>query len=229
MAGWTGTQVVLYEVGRGVPGKANVARAGLYDPVADRWTVLPPIEDATAVGQAEVVGHGLAVLAITKGAGGPEPRLFVLDTEVGTWHESPVAPVVIPSYPHASTFWSGRELIVTANSSYSPDPSLAYDPATDRWRVADAPSLSGVAFGQRGGEIGDGRVLAQVDNPSGPLGFYDAGHDSWTGSGAMPGVPPSGAVVVSTGQEVVAWGMRSEGGYVHADQPSAAWIWTPAG
>ncbi|MDQ1518341.1 MAG: hypothetical protein QOE80_4171 [Actinomycetota bacterium] len=229
MAGWTGSQVVLYEVGWGVPGKANVARAGLYDPATDRWTVLPPIEDATAVGRAGVAGDRLAVLGLSKGAGGPEPRLFLFDAARGVWHTSPAAPVAIPSYPQVPPVWSGRELIVTPNASYPSGPSVAYDPATDRWRALDAPSVADVAFGSRGPRLGDGRVIAQVDNPSGPLGFYDAGPDAWTGSGAIPGTPPSGAVLVSTGHEVLFWGMRYEGGYVRPEQPSAAWIWTPAG
>lgn len=227
--GWTGSQVALYEVGWGVPGKANVARAGLYDPATDRWTVLPPIDDATAVGRAGIAGDRLAVLGLTKGPHGPEPRLFLFDPKTDAWHESPVAPVAITSYPQVAPFWSGQELIVTGSSNSGAGSAVAYDPATDRWRTVTAPNIADVGFGQRGNRLGDGRSIAQIDNPNGPLGFYDDGRDSWTGSGPIPGTPPSGATVVSTGSAVLLWGMRFEGGTVHADQPSAAWVWTPAG
>ena len=69
-------------------------------------------------------------------------------------------------------------------------------------------------------------MIAQVDHPNGPLGLYDPERDSWTGSGP-PGSTSSSPVVVSTGEEVIFWGLVFDGSIVHPEQPSAAWIWKP--
>jgi hypothetical protein len=183
MAAWTGSQVALYGVAYGEPGKATVARAALLDPARDQWTVVPGIDDATAVGRATVAGGRLAVLGLSPGPGGPEPRLFLYDDAARKWRASPPAPVAIPSYPQVPPFWTGRELVMTPTRSYRDIPSVAYDPATDRWRTVDAPIVADVPFGQRANALDDGRVVAQVDNPNGPLGLYDAGRDAWAGSG----------------------------------------------
>jgi hypothetical protein len=227
MAAWTGRHVALYGIANGEQSKANVAKGGLYDPDADSWTVLPPLDGATAVGRATVAGDRLAVLSLSSGAGGPEPRLFLYDADRKEWHASPPAPVAIPSYPQVPPFWTGREVVVTSSRSNPSVGSIAYDPATDRWREVDAPPIADVAFGQRANQLADGRAIAQLDDPNGPLGIYDPGRDSWKGSGP-PGTTSSSPVVVSTGDEVIFWGLVYEGGYVRPEQPSAAWIWTPA-
>jgi len=232
MAGWTGRQVVVYGIGRGEPGKASVARAGLYDPKKDSWTVLPPIEDATAVGRAGMAGDRFAVLGLSRGPSGPEPRLFVLDTGGGRWHESPVAPVAIPSYPQVPPVWNGRELVVSSSDASYPDvPSVAYDPATDRWRTVDAPIIADLPNGQHGEPLADGRFVAEVQNPNGPAAVYDPGRDCWAGTGAAPGGQPGGPVMVSTGHEVLFWGIDPKdpnAGYNHPDTPGIAWAWTPS-
>ena len=34
-------------------------------------------------------------------------------------------------------------------------------------------------------------------------------------------------VVVSTGHQVLYWGLAYHDGYVHSEEPSVAWAWTP--
>ena len=118
-------------------------------------------------------------------------------------------------------------MVVTPTRDYPDIPSIAYDPATDRWRTLDAPNILDVGFGQTPARLGDSRAVAEVDNPTGPLALYNPDHDSWSGTGSVPGVPARDGVVVSTGSAVLVWAMVSEGGYVHPEPPPAAWVWTP--
>ena len=118
-------------------------------------------------------------------------------------------------------------MVVTPTRDYPDIPSIAYDPATDRWRTLDAPNILDVGFGQTPARLGDSRAVAEVDNPTGPLALYNPECDSWSGTGSVPGVPARDGVVVSTGSAVLVWAMVSEGGYVHPERPPAAWVWTP--
>lgn len=222
MAGWTGTRVVLYVLTRSDAKQAG-GRAALYDPEADRWTVLPPIAVSLADGRAVVVDGTVAVLGICSGTDGPEPRVFRYDPTVQAWHTSPPAPVPVVGYPQVDPLWTGRELFI---GSWNRDkPAAVYDPVTGQWRTVAAPGYSGRY--QEPQPLPAGRVGLFVSDPGSSIGVYDHDRDAWAGTGQPPGIRPSGGNLVSTGPAVIWWGPAQRDGYPRFDEPSAAWLWTP--
>jgi len=149
-AAWTGTQLLVWprSVFTRAPGMA-------YDPATDRWTTLPPLPDDLAIDGASMVWTGDEVLVWGPETGGDRVIGARLSPGDGIWRA--LASTPLPSFtPHdgtqasTSTVWTGREMIAVPGSVGPPldaptSPTLAYDPATDSWRVAasDQPSANG--------------------------------------------------------------------------------------
>jgi hypothetical protein len=227
MSRWTGREVVLYEIGWGVPGKAGAPFVGFYDPRTDTWTVAPPPENATTVGRAVMAGDTLAVLGLSRGPNGPDPRVFLFDRDTMTWHTSPVAPIAIPSYPQIAGVWTGTEIMVGTASYGGGGDGIAYNPSSDEWRTTEVPDF-GAASDLSGERLTNGTVGAITHSPGGSIAAYDPRQRAWRGSGPPPGLATAdGGVFLSDGKEFLVWGIATDGNSVKNDQPNAAWIWTP--
>ena len=124
--------------------------------------------------------------------------------------------------PPPHVFWSGREVFVAG------DTTIAYDPATNRWRKAPAPDLATSPGVFHTTTLDDGRVVARVGNFGALLDVYDARTDKWTPTGPPPKQwPADDTAFVAAGNRVMIFGIASSGNIVLASQPNAAWIWEP--
>lgn len=218
-AWWTGTEVLVWQLGRGM----------LYDPAGDRWRDVPPIDvpGATAPGRA-VWLEGAGVLAVqaatTPDGGGPlAPALFLFEPASGRWRPAARAPSDIPQFGLAYAAWVGTGLVFSEPHA---GPTYAYEPSSDTWRGLPPPEVArdrgtgyftGVPLGGHGGavRVGDSRHPVIALTPDGRWSYPPAP------GGAVPG--PDG-VALWTGRQLVLWGRPGDAGPADGN---AAWAWTP--
>lgn len=222
-AAWTGRQLVVW----GGSGTASEDAGGswhpsgtgaAYDPVSDRWDVLPAAPVAARVG-ATAVWTGREVL-FWGGAAGHD-RFFddgaAYDPVTRRWRKLPPAPIG-PRSDHDAV-WTGREMLVWGGidqccpiDSEIHDPAAAaYDPATDRWRrVADVP-------GPWSGDGGTAVTLVDGDRPliwrRGHLAeAADAAMTAWGEvAGVQPAALPADPALPSTTGDPAAMGAAAGG------------------
>lgn len=154
---WTGDELIIWG-GSSAKGETLVTGAS-YDPDTDEWTELPtppskPRQGHVAVwsGEEVLIWGGVLPQANHGYADGiayrPADR---------TWRTIADAPV--GSRVEAQAFWTGKEMIVAGGippglggSPTEESETVAYDPATDRWRKLRA-----------GPPGGPGKLLARTD------------------------------------------------------------------
>jgi hypothetical protein len=217
---WTGTRVLVWQPGEPAPG-------ALYDPGSDRWTAIPAntVPGAASAGAAVWTGDTLAIEgAVTPAYGGPvEQRLFLFDPAKLTWRVSSRLPSELSTWPYLFGGATSGQVVIVGPSAASPSGSgttLVYDLASDRWRSLPAP------FGnaQAAAEGLDSGVLAFG---TGPLHLLDVKAATWSDSDRPPGPLVGDGVLVSTGCQAFVFGITTNGSYVEARQPNAAYVWTP--
>lgn len=217
---WTGTRVLIWQPGEPAPG-------ALYDPATDRWTPIPAntVPGAVSAGAAMWTGAELAVEgAVTPEHGGPaEQRLFLFDPANLTWRVSSRPPTELSTWPFLFGGATAGQVAIVGPSAAGPSGSgttLIYDLAGDRWRSLPAPFSNAQAIAQPL----DSGVLAFG---TGPLRLLDVKAATWSDSGPPPGPLVGDGILVSTGTRTFVFGITTNGSYVEARQPNAAYVWTP--
>lgn len=220
---WTGSLLVVW--GGHVPGTQgqDEAAGAAYDPVTDRWTVLPPAPIAGRFG-ARAIWTGREVL-IWGGQSGSDDTVLgdgaAYDPAGRRWRALPDAPIG-PRTGHEAV-WTGREMLVWGgyerccpiDSVLHDRAAAAYDPATDRWRLVAPVPLPW--SGDDGGAVtvaAGGRPFLWREWHLAVLGA----DGRWAEIGGAP-VPPASspgepvstttadplAVGVATGEEIFVW------------------------
>jgi hypothetical protein len=160
-----------------------------------------------------VVTVGLAV-PVARGLLEDEPAAPVTTSGGGPWERLPRPPAndIFQGPELGSAVWTGEELLLLADSAFTPPPSmgppdaLAYDPATGGWRVLPEPPLRPDEDGG-GVPVWTGTELLLVSRTGSPLA-YDPDADRWRRFTAPPPGLISGAGApepVWTGAEVLLW------------------------
>lgn len=139
-----------------------------------------------ALGVVVLVAVGLAV-PVARGLLEDEPVAPVAPvlTGGGPWEQLPRPPAndIFQGPELGSAVWTGKELLLLADSAFTPPPSmgppdaLAYDPATGGWRVLPEPPLRPDEDGG-GVPVWTGTELLLVSRTGSPLA-YDADADRW--------------------------------------------------
>jgi hypothetical protein len=142
---WTGSEVVMVGRGTNLP---QSAEAVAFDPVANRWRLLPtaPLEWTAPL---VTVWTGREVIfwgdwqsnrpAVSERGGA------AYNPETNTWRRLADAPVALNA---ASGVWTGTELIVIGsdldgnNMARTPTQMLRYDPLADEWAIGPPPPVS---------------------------------------------------------------------------------------
>ena len=239
--------------GQAADGHEAMADGAAYEPVADRWDVLPPAPIAGRFG-ASAVWTGKEVLfwggqdgsatAFADGAG--------YDPAIREWRVLPRAPIGARTGHQA--VWTGSEMVVWGGfgqccpiDSVIDDPAAAaYDPVSDKWRrIADVPPggrpeqlpsdpvlptstadpFAGVSL-QAGASIAvgaPGRIYAAAGQSARVL-EYRIADDRWDELPLPPISTRSAAVLAWTGSELLFWGGMGDEG---PEMDGAAW--RPAG
>jgi hypothetical protein len=187
---WTGRELLVV----GAEGGQQVAGGGLtgaaYDPVADRWRVLPAsprLGGGKLLGRTVLwAGTRLLVWTFWTSPGGPPPTspdpdgvaLWAYDPAAGRWSTlaAPSGPVR-SSLARASLVWTGREILAVQNTTaIPPNPGLfggRYDPDADRWTPIASPPRR-VPFGIDAALVWTGAALVANGDAA-----YDPAADRW--------------------------------------------------
>ena len=148
-----------------------------------------------------------SVLVATRGSESSRPA-SAKDFVHGTWRALAAGPAT--GIGHATTIWTGKELIVWGRSSSGeqvvpPEPS-AYNPRTDEWRRLDPPVSVSIAPVWTGRELIVWAGLGPTDfgfRGSSPGAAYNPTTDKWHRIATAPLEPAVGSTAVWTGREVV--------------------------
>lgn len=144
---WTGEELILVGGARIEGGLHREAAA--YDPVRMSWRSLSPVphEAWGYWGRAHWTGREVIIFGLDHSSGDPgsSPRL-AYDPSADRWRELPATP--LRDVTGATSFWTGRELLVLATPRSGGAPvGAAYDPARDRWRTIAAFPVGGDRYG----------------------------------------------------------------------------------
>jgi hypothetical protein len=185
---WTGREVLVW--GRACqltpgpsPGRSRYLTDGAaYDPIADRWRVLPPgpIEGGS-ITSSVWTGREWILFNAASAAGSFEP-------ETGRWRT--LSPVPHPFVSIVSQ-WTGREVVVLGTETLEKGPSIAgvayrhwtaaLDPTTGRWRPLPEPSLELAATA-----VWDGRRLIAWDQNLNSMALDPARGAGWEDLADLP-------------------------------------------
>jgi hypothetical protein len=198
---WTGRALLAWS---GEP-----AGGALYDPVANRWRLLPPGPLARRRAPA-AAWTGREVLIWGGDRDRPLGDGAKLDPARGTWTRMAASPLS-PRAPAASV-WTGRELIVWGDASRATAArdGAAYDAAADRWRrLPPAPlTLNLGSATWTGTEMVVFGALLDRGNRSTTRrargAAYDPAANRWRRLAPSP-LSPQASSIAWTGREVLAW------------------------
>ncbi len=145
-----------------------------FDPIAGRWTDLPPVEGmslAATMATDEAV-WGLGPVSVNT-VGQPDLAIARYDPASDSWQYGPVfegtddqAEIVAGLVRlESTTIWTGSEIVVWR----SIDGGIAFNPVTESWRTMPHPqSPSGLIHSSVAVELDDGMaVIAEVENSDG--------------------------------------------------------------
>jgi hypothetical protein len=141
---WTGSEVIVHG---GASSLGPLLDGAAYEPVQRQWRPLPPSVVPTSATPAvrAWTGDELILWGSTGRDGPGGPHGVAYSPARDTWRSLRPAPHAMNMTASA---WTGRELLVvgaaldTQNSPVSGMSAMAYDPASDEWRMlADPPDL----------------------------------------------------------------------------------------
>jgi N-acetylneuraminic acid mutarotase len=148
-----------------------------YDPGANRWTEMPPMEKPRGAAAAAVIGDKLYVAVgapQTYGVSNPEgpyDSLESFDFETGTWSAEPPAPLRLH---HVTAAGLGGKLYMAGgrvDAEASSDAFLSYDPSTQRWQRL--PRLPAGKYSSLGVVSAGGKVVVYGGDDE--LGWEEGG------------------------------------------------------
>jgi hypothetical protein len=214
---WTGRELLVVDAeGARPPGWGGLGGAA-YDPVADRWRLLPAsprLDGGQFLGQTFLwAGTRLLVWTFWTRPGGPAPTspapdgvaLWAYDPTANHWAElpAPSAPVR-SSLVRSSLAWTGREVLAVQNTTeIPPDPPPfggRYDPDNDRWTPI-APPPGRVPYGEATALAWTGAALLAAGSaawdPAADRWWSLPAPGGWRWVGAGPPVRPLGGGVLA--------------------------------
>jgi hypothetical protein len=178
---WTGREVLVWgQACRLTPGPSpgrarHDLAAAAYDPVADRWRVLPT---GPVVGGQEILSVWTGTEWVLANADGPTAAF---DPATDRWRSLPAVP-----RPYSSIVgqWTGREVVVLGVEIQEKGPAVAgsafrhwaaaLDPGTGRWRGLPDPDLELAATA-----VWDGRRLIAWDQNLHAAALDPDGEQGW--------------------------------------------------
>jgi N-acetylneuraminic acid mutarotase len=218
VAVWTGREMIVWGGAGNRKYRASpLADGAAYDPVADRWRILPPAPIAArSVATAVWTGREMIVWG---GSGGHEVFEELADGAAydparNSWRRLPDSPLT-PRAGH-SAVWTGKEMTVLGGeiSAYKNRPhrdGAAYDPSANRWRSLPASPLG---LRSRHEAVWTGAEMIVVGgryDPEAPFAAaYDPARSSWR---TIRGGPIDREIVqaaVWTGRDMVVFGASGE-------------------
>jgi hypothetical protein len=201
---WTGRMLVVWGGSHGMDGEVQFDDGFGFDPVAGRWTSLPP-SPLRARSFPVAVWSGREAL-IWGGWREPTGELYddgaAFDPAVGGWRLLPEAP--IPYGRRSVAAWTGSEMVVWNSEEGT---GAAYSPATDTWRsIVDAPfplERVGKAVWTGTQMVGLGLSRSGGHNEIRARGLsYDPSADVWTEL-PRPDLSEDARDIVWTGSEII--------------------------
>jgi len=219
--GWTGSELLVG--GGGCCDDVGTVDLATYTPPSDLWGRLPapPLTSrgtaaGTWTGTEMIVAGGLASPDGTQHNAAPVTDGAAWNPTTGTWR--PIAPLPVPLAGRThDSFWTGTELLVWSSdppegSTPGAEQFLAYDPASDSWRILPTSGLStrqGAVVVWAGTQL---FVWGGLDTSQVPLADgarFDPATSTWLRLPRAP-VPARGyAAAVWTGSQVLIWGGQS--------------------
>ncbi len=137
---WTGTEAIA--VG-GTLASGDDAGVDAYDPATQQWRA---VSDDVPLLAPIIAWTGSEVLAVGWTAtGAPRSVAATLDVTTGEWTVRADSPLPDKLWSENPWVWTGSELLVATGEHSTPGATfhtIAYDPATDRWRALAAAPLA---------------------------------------------------------------------------------------
>ena len=183
-----------------------VDQAFEFDPVSNRWTELPKLNDFRGAATASVTGGRLLVVG-GKDLAGPTGTMEQYDAENSRWET--VATMPTPR-EHLASATDGGNLYVVGGRTHFPDGNLdafeSYDPNTGKWSVLEPipTARGGIAAVEYDGKI----YVFGGERPGGTIGqveAYDTRKGLWIQFGVMP-TPRHGLAAVADGNKIYVLG-----------------------
>jgi hypothetical protein len=188
-----------------------IASTEIYDPATNSWSATGPLTSGRQGHTATVLKDGKVLVVggqanLTRGddltfvAGGlaalvPSASAELFDPQTNSW--KPVAPLASERAEHTTTLLPDGTVLVVGGVSSAGDAPIAtserYDPATDRWTVASAPTARA---GHTATLLPDGTVLVVGGKGSG--GTYVATAERYAPLGIPSPAPTATAVPTGT-------------------------------
>ncbi len=186
-----------------------------YDPQADRWTPVAPLDHAR-------FGHGVALLRdgrVLVFGGYGDATAAIYDPAADRWAPAAGLPAgARGDYAQRAIALPDGRVLALALGGHELAPTLSvYDPAADRWALAPPPPPATRAFSPLPG----GRLLAIGQDTR----IYDPAPNAWAGAPppADPGAPQptdppvSPATPLGDGRVLL---VGARGGQIYADDPA---------
>ena len=219
--GWDGSELLV--AGGGCCDDVGTVDLATYTPPADTWSRLPAPQ-LTPRGTAAGAWTGTEMIVVG-GLASPDGAAHdaspVTDGEAwnpttGTWR--PIAPLPVPLAGRThDSFWTGTELLVWSStpaegSTPGVEQFLAYDPASDTWRILPTSGLSprqGAVVVWAGTQLFVWGGLDGSDVPLADGARFSPATGRWAPLPRAP-VPARGfAASAWTGSQVLLWGGQS--------------------
>lgn len=220
----------------GFAASSDVPVAELYDPAAGSWSLAAPPLVPRHYATATLLPDGRVLLAGGFAGSGVTNHAELYDPEANTW--TATGALLHPRNGHTATLLPSGKVLVQGGSDLARNTQLVselYDPATGTWSAAGTMAVARENASATLLTTGQVLVAGGFSYNLGSTTFYedvelyDASGDRWAPAGGLAQGRSSAAVLLSSGQVLVAGG-RGAGGVLGTAEryTRASNTWAPA-